>query len=598
MAVRTRNEIHPKDKWKIEDLYETDELWEKDFEKAVRAVEGRSPYQGKIADGPESLANVLKESDATEYLVERLYVYANMKYYEDMGNAVYKALAGRAHNLMTDFGEKYAFIEPEILALDEETIEQYLQSGQLKPYLQYVKNIIRQRAHILSADMEAVLAKASRMAQAAGDIFGSFNNADIRFGDITDENGQAVELTQGRYAHFMENRNQSVRKEAYDKLYQAYGAYANTLASCYNANVTQAVFFARERHYDNTLQACLDSSNIPVEVYDNLITAVNGHIDLMHRYVSLRKRALGLLELHMYDVYAPLVEDFDMKVTFEEAKETMAKALSPLGKDYVEILKEGYENGWIDAYENQGKRSGAFSWGAYGTHPYVFMNYQENLNSMFTLAHEMGHAIHTFKSNEKQPHMYAGYRIFVAEVASTCNEALLIRYLIRQSKDIKEKAYLINHFLEQFKGTMFRQTMFAEFERQTHKLAEEGEILTAQLLNKIYYELNEKYFGSEMVLDENIALEWARIPHFYTPFYVYQYATGFAAAVAISQRILDMGEPAVEGYMEFLSSGSSDYPIEVLKKAGVNMEDPSALEGAFVVFSQLLDEFEAALDIM
>ncbi|MDD6572580.1 MAG: oligoendopeptidase F, partial [Thermoflexaceae bacterium] len=375
-----------------------------------------------------------------------------------------------------------------------------------------------------------------------------------------------------------------------------YGAYRNTLASMYQANVKQAWFFARMRGFESTLEASLDSSNIPVKVYDNLINTVNRNLDKMHRYVALRKKVLGVEELHLYDVYAPLVKDYEVKVSYEEAKERVLSGLHPLGNEYQKILREGYDNGWIDVCENQGKRSGAFSWGAYGTHPYVFLNYQENLDNVFTLAHEMGHAIHTYLSNSNQPHVYAGYRIFVAEVASTCNEALLIRDMIEKSSNRQEKLYLLNHFMEQFKGTMFRQTMFAEFEKITHEMAGKGTTLTADVLCRVYRELNEKYFGPDMVIDEEIELEWSRIPHFYTPFYVYQYATGFAAAVTISGKILEEGKPAVDGYMEFLKSGSSDYPIEVLKKAGVDMESPEAVEGALEVFGELLDEFERLLE--
>jgi oligoendopeptidase F len=595
MAVRLRSEQRSEEKWKIEDLYASDDIWQKDYDRAEQRIKAGSAYEGKLSESALSLAGVLSEYDELENLVERLYVYANMKYYEDMGNGTYQALAGKAQNLISAFSAAYSFVEPQLLAINDDALAEFMKQEIMAPYRQYVADIVRQKEHILSAEMERVMADASKLAQAPKDIFGSFNNADIRFGDIMDENGQLTELTQGRYVHFMESRNRSVRKAAYDRLYDSYGGFINTLASCYHANVTQAVFFARQRKFKSTLESALDSANIPVAVYDGLIEAVNSHLELMHRYVRIRKKALGLDSLHMYDVYAPLVENVEMKVPYEKAKEIVAEGLMPLGEEYASILQNGYETGWIDVYENQGKRTGAFSWGAYGTHPYVFMNYQENLDSVFTLAHEMGHAIHTYKSNEHQPHMYAGYRIFVAEVASTCNEALLIRHLIARSTDKKEKAYLINHFMEQFKGTMFRQTMFAEFEKETHAMAENGQILTAEVLNGLYKSLNEKYFGNDMVIDDKIAMEWARIPHFYTPFYVYQYATGFAAAVTISQKILEQGEPAVKGYMDFLSSGSSDYPIEVLKKAGVDMTKTDALDGAFQVFDRLLDEFEGLL---
>lgn len=594
MALPLRSETDKKYHWKIEDLYETDELWEADYEKVYGQLKNEPEYKGRLGESEEILYQALTESDALEQAVEKLYVYANQKYYEDTGNAVYQNLAGKAQNLMTMFYAKYSYQEPEILEMPEEKLRAFVQSeGDIRLFRHYLEDILRQKPHILSAELENVMANASDMAQGAKDIFSSFNNADIKFAPVTDSNGNEIEVTHGKYSFLMENRDRKVRKEAFSSIYSAYGAYRNTLASMYNANAKQALFFARMRNFDNAMESSLNASNIPTSVYDNLIDTVNDNLHLMHRYVSLRKKVLGVEELHMYDVYAPLVADYDWKVTFDEAKERVAEGLAPLGEDYLKILREGYENGWIDVYENQGKRSGAFSWGAYGTHPYVFLNYQENVDNMFTLAHEMGHAIHTYQSNKTQPHVYAGYRIFVAEVASTCNEALLIRDLIKKSTDKKEKLYLLNHFMEQFKGTMFRQTMFAEFEKITHQKALEGQTLTADLLCGIYRGLNEKYFGSEMVIDDEISLEWARIPHFYTPFYVYQYATGFAAAVAISSKILAEGETAVKGYIEFLKSGSSDYPIEVLKKAGVDMSSPKAVEDALKLFEQLLDEFEA-----
>ncbi len=593
MALPLRSETDKKYHWRIEDLYETDELWEEDYEKVCEQLKKDPEYKGRLGESEEVLYQALRESDALEQAVEKLYVYASQKYYEDTGNAFYQNLAGKAQNLMTMFYAKYSYQEPEILEMPEEKLKAYARSeGDIKLFSHYLEDILRQKPHILSTELENVMANAGDMAQGAKDIFSSFNNADIKFAPITDSNGNEIEVTHGKYSFLMENNDRKVRKEAFSSIYSAYKAYKNTLASMYNANAKQALFFAKMRKFDSAMECSLSASNIPTAVYDNLVDTINANLHLMHRYVSLRKKALGVEELHMYDVYAPLVADFEWKVAFEQAKERVAEGLAPLGENYIKILREGYENGWIDVYENQGKRSGAFSWGAYGTHPYVFLNYQENVDSMFTLAHEMGHAIHTYQSNKTQPHVYAGYRIFVAEVASTCNEALLIRDMLKKSTDKKEKLYLLNHFMEQFKGTMFRQTMFAEFEKITHQKALEGQTLTADLLCEIYRGLNEKYFGEDMVIDDEIAFEWARIPHFYTPFYVYQYATGFAAAVAISSKILAEGEPAVKGYMEFLKSGSSDYPIEVLKKAGVDMSSPKTVEDALKLFEQLLDEFE------
>lgn len=593
MALPLRSEIDAKDKWKIEDLFATDELWEAEVERLSDLFSKEPEYKGRLCESDDVLYQAIKACDELECDLERVYVYANQKYYEDMANAKYQNYAGMAQNLLTKYSEKYSYQEPEILAMPEEKLKALVESeGEIGVFSQYLRNLLRQKEHILSEEMESVMANVGDVAQAAKDIFSSFNNADIRFEQAADADGNMHDVSHGRYGMLMESGDRTLRENAFNSIYKEYLAHKNSLASMYNANAKQKLFFAKMRHFDSSLEGALHGSAIPVEVYDNLIKTVNDNLGLMHRYVKLRGQILGVDELHMYDVYAPLVEDYEFKVTFEEAKERVLKGLAPLGEKYEAILREGYDNGWIDVCENQGKRSGAFSWGAYGTHPYVFLNYQENLNNMFTLAHEMGHAIHTYLSNKAQPHIYAGYRIFVAEVASTCNEALLIRDMIAKSTNRKEKMYLLNHFMEQFKGTMFRQTMFAEFEKITHEMVQDGVTLTADELCRVYKELNEKYFGPDMVIDDEIAMEWARIPHFYTPFYVYQYATGFAAAVALSEKILLEGESAVTGYMEFLKSGSSDYPIEVLKKAGVDMAKPEVIDKALKVFEQLIEEFE------
>ena len=420
----------------------------------------------------------------------------------------------------------------------------------------------------------------------------AFNNADIQFGTVVDEEGNERILTHGTFSNFMESKNRRVRKEAFLKLYQAYEDHKNMLAATFSANLKQAAFFAKMRNYPSVLAAELDGGNIPAAVYEQLIEAVHENLPAMYRYVALRKRILGVEELHMYDVYVPMVEGVEKKISYEEARETVREGLSVLGEDYLKLLDEGFSDGWIDVYENQGKRSGAYSWGAYGTHPYVLLNYSGNLNSVFTLAHEMGHAIHSYYSDHNQPYIYAGYRIFVAEVASTCNEALLIHYLIEHARDQKEEAYLINYFLDQFKGTVYRQTMFAEFEKKAHELMEQEGSVPAQTYCDIYYELNQKYFGPDMVSDPEIALEWARIPHFYTPFYVYQYATGFSAAIAISQKILK-GEPGIiEKYKKFLSGGSSEDPIDLLKICGVDMEKRETVDEALAVFASYVEKLE------
>ena len=434
------------------------------------------------------------------------------------------------------------------------------------------------------------------MSADVSNIFSMFNNADLRFPSIEGKEGEKIPVSHGRYTLLLESRDVNIRKSAFESVYSQYGQYRNTLAALYAANLKNTAFFAKKRHYNSSLEMALEGGEIPTSVYTNLIDTVHEHMDLMHRYVSLRKKALKAEELHMYDLYVPMVDEFEMKVPFSKAKEIVKKGLAPLGKEYGKVLSDGMESGWIDVYENEGKRSGAYSWGAYGCHPFVLMNYQDNLNNVFTLAHEMGHSMHSYYSDKNQPYIYAGYRIFVAEVASTCNEALLMEYLLKNTEEKKEKMYLINYFLEQFKGTLYRQTMFAEFEKITHEMAWNKEPLTAEVLCDIYYKLNQKYFGEDIVIDKEIALEWARIPHFYTPFYVYQYATGFSAAIALSKQILEKGAPAVEQYKKFLKGGSSMYPLELLKMAGVDMEQKAPVQDALAVFAQYLDEMERLAD--
>lgn len=589
-----RSEIKQEDKWRIEDLYASDADWEKDYDRCVEDAKKSCRYQGKLDESVDYLYEALKESDDSDLLMGNVYVYAFMKYYEDTTNPVYQEMSGKAQMVSSQLSEKYSFLSPEILALDEGTISDYRKDPRMKLYEHALDDLLAKKEHSLSAKEEKLLAKATQMSSSPKEIFSRFNNADVRFGQIQDEDGKEVELTNGRYSVFMESSDRRVRKDAFETLYRQYGNYINTLSETFYANVKQAMFFAQARNYNSTLEMYLSGSFIPVSVYKNLISTVNANMDKMHDYVALRKHELGVDELHFYDVYAPMVSDYDWKVAYDEAKEIALKALAPLGEDYVAKIKEGFETGWVDVRENVGKRSGAFSWGAYGTHPYVFLNYSDMLNDVFTVVHEMGHAMHTYYSNETQPYVYAGYRIFVAEVASTCNEAILINYLLKNSKDEKQKKYLINHYLEQFKGTLFRQTMFAEFEMTAHQKAEEGQVLNAETLCGIYRDLNQKYFGKDMVIDEQIALEWARIPHFYTPFYVYQYATGFSAAIAIATKILAGDKEVLAGYKKFLSSGSSMHPIDLLKLCGIDMSKPDVIQDALNVFGDLLKEWRQA----
>lgn len=591
-----RSEVEVSNTWAIEDLYASDEYWQRDYDKLKELLPKAEEFKGRLGKAAGLLLGFLQLSDEIGMLMERVYVYANQKYHEDTANAVYQDLSNKATALSVTVNSALSFATPEILSIPEETIAEFKREEKgLLLYDFYISDIMRLKPHILSEELEEVLADAGEVAEAPGNIFSMFNNADIKFPEIKDENGQTIRITHGRYGQLLESSDRRVRREAFEAVYATYNSFRNTLAASYSSNVKQEVFFKNARNYSSTLEKSLDAANIPVEVYTNLIDAVHENLNLMHRYVSLRKRLLGLEELHMYDLYTPLVADIKMEIPFEEAKKIVAKGLMPLGEEYQKILAEGFNHRWIDVYENENKRSGAYSWGAYGTHPYVLLNYNDTLNNVFTLAHEMGHAIHSYYSDRTQPYIYAGYKIFVAEVASTCNEALLIDYMLKNTEDKKEKAYLINHFLEKFKGTLYRQTMFAEFEMITHRLVEQGESLTADTLCKIYHDLNVAYFGEDIVVDPEIDMEWARIPHFYNAFYVYQYATGYSAAIALSRRILQEGEEAVKDYIKFLSSGRSNYPIELLKLAGVDMSTKEPVKQALKLFEELLDQMEALM---
>ena len=591
--LRRREDVRVEDTWEMGDLYGSDEAWEQDFGRLERGIGELREFEGRLGEGPKVLLEMQRKSDALNELAERVYVYANQKLHEDTDNGRYQNLANRAQGLLVRLSEAEAYVEPEILGLPEGTIERFLgENGELLVYRQYFENMIRQREHVLNREGEELLAGVREIAEGPKDIFSMFNNADLKFPVIKGADGEPTEVTHGRFLTFLQIRDRSIRREAFQALYREYGKFRNTLAALYRANVKQETFYARIRKYGSDLEAALDESHIPVAVYDNLIQAVHAYLPQMHRYVRLRKRLLKVEELHMYDLYVPMVPDAEERIPFEQAKEMVLEGLQPLGEEYGELLKEGFRNRWIDVYENQGKRSGAYSWGAYGVHPYVLLNYQENLNNVFTLAHEMGHALHSWYSDQNQPYIYAGYKIFVAEVASTCNEALLIRHLIEKTEEPGKKAYLINYFLEQFRTTLFRQTMFAEFEKVTHELQEKGETLTADRLCDIYYGLNQEYFGNDMTIDREIELEWARIPHFYTPFYVYQYATGFSAAIALSKKIFEEGESAVEAYKSFLKGGSSKYPLDLLLMAGVDMRQKKPVEDALDIFRKYLDEME------
>lgn len=588
-----RIEQKVEDTWCLEDMFESDDFWEEEFGRLQRMIFQYEDFEGTLGESADSLLEYLKFNDETNLLMERLYVYANMRYHQDMANSMYQEFAARAQKLMVEISGASAFAEPEILEITTEKINIFFnENPELETYKRYISEILRGKNHTLDKKTETILAKSRQMANAAENIFSMYNGADIKFPSITTEEGEEIEITHGNFVPLLESVDREVRKAAFEGVYETYGKMRNTLAATFAANLDQANFYAQVRNFSSAREMYLYGSNISESVYDNLIETVHKNMDKMHKYVSLRKKILDVSELHMYDLYTPIAKAPDTKYSFEAAKDIVLEGLAPMGEEYIKVLEEGFDNRWIDVYENEGKRSGAYSWGAYGIHPYVLMNYHGTLDHVFTLAHEMGHAIHSYYSDANQPYVNAGYKIFVAEVASTCNESLLIQHLLKITEDEEEKAYLINHFLEQFKGTLYRQTMFAEFEKIAHSMVQNGEGVTADRLCEIYYNLNKKYFGDDIVIDKEIELEWARIPHFYNPFYVYQYATGLSAAIALSKRILEEGKPAVEDYMKFLTGGSSQDPIELLKIAGVDMTSSEPIETALELFGNLLEELQ------
>ena len=591
-----RQEQQVENTWRLEDIYENEDLFSQDAERLDARMDEFAGLQGTLKDGSEALLKVMQLYEEMNQIFEKLYVYANQRNHEDTANAKYQKMSGEMNIVAARLSQVTAWLESEILELDEAVLRQEMElEPELKKYDWFLIQITRKKAHILDKEKEALMARVGELAQTPSNVFAMFNNADITFPEITDGKGEKRKLTVGTFISCMESKDRILRQHAFQALYGEYKQYINTLSAAYYGNAKQADFFAKERHYANAMEEALDGSNIPVSVYQNLIETMKKRLPAMYRYVALRKKLLGYEELHMYDVYVPMVDTPEKKYSFEDAKEIVKRALAPLGEDYQALLQKGFDNRWIDVYENEGKRTGAYSWGAYGTHPYVLLNYHGSLNDVFTLAHEMGHALHSWHSDHKQPYLYAGYKIFVAEVASTCNEALLISDLLKRTNDQTERRYLINYFLDQFKGTMYRQTMFAEFEMLTHDIVSQGGVLTAEQLCELYLTLNKKYFGEEMISDPEIAYEWARIPHFYTPFYVYQYATGFAAAIAISSKILKGEEGIVEKYKQFLSGGSSMDPIDLLKLCDVDMSTPQPVEEALDVFESYLSELEKSI---
>lgn len=590
--IPQRNEIPAEHKWSIEDLYATDAAWEQDLGKAKEFPAKIASYKGLLSTDSAKLLEYLKYDDDMTVLLENMINYAQRKNDEDTREAKYQDMVSRLEMLFVDISGASAFVTPEILSIDDETMERfYKEQPGMELYRLCIDRVRRKKAHILSEAEERIMALAGDMTNSPDTIFSMLDDADMKFPDAVDNDGNRHQVTHGSYIPLMHSNDRALRKSAFESLYGVYENFKNTSAAVLASQVKCLTFNARARRYESTLEAALSGNEVPVEVYKQLIEAVHENMDYMYKYVKLRKKLLGVDELHAYDLYAPIVSDIEVNIPFDQAKQEVYDSLAPMGEDYRAIFREGIENRWIDIYENEGKRSGAYSAGA-RVHPYVLLNHKDTLDSEFTLAHEMGHAIHSYLSNKNQPVVYADYVIFVAEVASTCNESLLMQHLLKTTTDKKRRAYLINYFLEQFRTTLYRQTMFAEFELMINEKVENGESLTAEALCDMYRKLNLLYYGEDIVIDHELDMEWARIPHFYYNYYVYQYATGFSAAIALSQRILREGESAVKDYIGFLSGGCSKDPISLLRGAGVDMTSKKPVTEALKLFGELIDEME------
>ncbi|WP_294520400.1 oligoendopeptidase F [uncultured Pseudoflavonifractor sp.] len=597
-TLPTRSQVDPANTWAITDLYPSDQAWREAYDSLRGLVSGLSGYQGRLAESAATLLAFLKLQDEIDLQGDRVISYAFRKSDEDTRNAVYQEMSAQCQNLLVELSQALSFQTPELLAIDDATLESfYAQEPALAHYRLMLKRIRSKKDHTLSPECEALLASAERMGQAPDDIFSLLNDADMTYPDAVDSKGETHPVTHGNYVSLLQSADRTLRKSAFQSLYSVYGQFRNTCAAILSAQMKQLQFFADARRYPSALHAALAETEVDPQIYHNLIQTVHDNLGAMHRYVRLRKKLLGVDKLHYYDLYTPIVADEDARIPFEQGKDMAREALAPLGEDYLKVINEGFDNRWIDVYENQGKRSGAYSAGVYGVHPYVLLNYTDTLDDVFTLVHEMGHALHSYLSNHTQSVTYAGYKIFVAEVASTCNEALLMQHLLSKTTEPKRRAYLLNHFLEQFRGTLYRQTMFAEFELWCSEQTGKGQPLTAEALNEKYAQLNRLYYGEDIEADPEIALEWARIPHFYYNFYVYQYATGFASAIALSQRILREGRPAVEDYLHFLSGGCSTDPVSLLKGAGVDISSPAPIADALKLFDTLIGEMEQLMQL-
>lgn len=595
----TRSEQHEQNTWDLTTIFKSDDAWESAFTELSEYFGKEKAFQGKLGTSSETLLNALLLDAEIDELLGKVYVYAHLKHDEDTTNAKYTAFEQRAATLASQFSSAWSFMLPELMTIDESQLNTFIAENKgLERFKFDLEKINKRREHVLSEKEELILAEAQEALSASSNTFSMFNNADLTFDNIKDKDGNSLPLSHGNYITYLESDDRVLRENAYKEVYSKYGEFNNTLSQTLAGKVKASVFSSKVRNYESARHQALSNNDLPESVYDTLVKTVNDHLPLLHRYTALRKELLGLDEMYMYDMYTPLIEDVEFKVTYEEAKDWMLASIEPMGSEYIEVIKEGLTNRWVDVYENKGKRSGAYSSGTFGTNPFILMNWTDNVNNTFTLTHEFGHSAHSYFSRKNQPSNMSGYSIFVAEVASTCNEALLADYMYKNLDDEKKKLYLLNYQLDGFRGTVFRQTMFAEFEHIIHTIVENNEPLTAERLNKEYAALNKKYYGDAVITDDNIQYEWSRIPHFYYNYYVYQYATGYSAAFALSKQILEEGAPAVERYINyFLKAGSSDYPIEVLKKAGVDMTSSAAIENACKVFEERLDEFERLIKV-
>lgn len=592
-----RSELPEELTWDLTPIFASDDAFNEALTSLTAELEKASEYQGTLKNGAKAFLSAIEYVLSIHRTTEKIYVYSHLKNDQDTSDALYQGLYAKASTIAAKAGEAVSWFGPEVLTLSDDTIDSYFkEEAGLEIYRHFITQITADRAHTLSEKEEALLAGASEIFSASSHTFSVLNNADLEFPIVTDEDGQKVQLSSGMYGQLMESTNREVRKEAFEGLYKVYKQFRNTFASTLSSHVKKHNFNAQIRNYSSAREASLSANHIPESVYDTLLNVVHKNLPLLHRYVALRKRLLNVNELHMYDMYTPILGDAPIRYTYDEAKLKSLEGLSPLGEEYLEIVQEAYSDRWIDVVENKGKRSGAYSSGSYDTKPYILLNWHESLNHLFTLVHEMGHSVHSYYTRKNQPYVYGDYSIFLAEIASTTNENLLTDHLLKTEKDPKVRAFILNHYLDGVKGTIFRQTQFAEFEHFIHTEDAKGTPLTSDYLSEYYGELNAKYYGDSVEHDPEIAYEWSRIPHFYYNYYVYQYSTGFSAATALADKIIRKEEGALENYLTFLKSGSSDYPIEVMKRAGVDMTQSAYIEETMKVFEARLDELEALID--